>query len=259
MPTTVGNLYVGKALLDLGASINLIPLSMLRRIKEVEVRPTCITLQLVGRSIKRPYGIVEDLLVKVDKFLFLIDFVVMDIEEDVDVPLILGRPFMKTVKVIIDVDKGKLKVCVENGEVSFNVFEATKHPKGTKSCFRIDVIEEEYGKKIKNLSSPNVLLQVITKPVEELIELGDTEALTLANELDQAKEILQKVENKEDLGVENFIPEETVELKALPPHLKYSFLEGDAKKHVILSSSLIVEEERRLIEVLKLNQGAIVW
>ncbi|XP_068504354.1 uncharacterized protein [Phaseolus vulgaris] len=68
-------------------------------------QPTRMTLQLVDRSIKYPHGIVEDLLVKVDNFLFPIDFVVMDIEEDVEVPLILGRPFMKTAKVIIDVDK----------------------------------------------------------------------------------------------------------------------------------------------------------
>jgi len=129
LPITVGILYVGKALLDLSASINLIHLSILRRIGEVEVRPTCITLQLADRSINRPYGIVEDLLVKVDKFLFPIDFVMMDIEEDVDVPLIFGRPFMEAAKMIIDVDKGKLKVCVENEEVSFNVFEAMKHSK----------------------------------------------------------------------------------------------------------------------------------
>ena len=89
-----------------------------------------------------------------------------------------------------------------------------------------------------------------------MVELGDTEALALANELDQAKEITQKAENREDLGIENVVPEETLELKVLPPHLKYKFLEGDAKKHAILTSSLTVEEERRLIEVLKLNQGA---
>ena len=201
----MGNLYIGKALLDLGVSINLIPLSMLRGIGEVEVRPTCMTLQLEDRSIKRPYGIVEDLLVKVDKFLFPVDFVVMDIEEDVDVPLILGRPFMKTTKVIIDVDKGKLKVCVENEEVSFKVFEAMKHPKDTHNCFRIDVIEEECSKKMKNLSSHYVLLQVITKPAEELIELGDTETLALAKELDRAKELIQKVENRENLGVESSV------------------------------------------------------
>ena len=116
LPISVGNLYVGKALLDLGASINLISLSMLKKIGEIDVRPTRMTLQLTDRFIKHPYGVVEDLLVKVDKFLFPVDFVVMDIEEDVDVPLILGRPFMKTTKVIIDVDKGKLKVCVEDEE-----------------------------------------------------------------------------------------------------------------------------------------------
>jgi len=132
LPIIVWNLYDGNALLDLEANINLIQLSMLRRIGEVEVRPTQMTLQLANRSIKHPYGIVEDLLVKVNKFLFPVDFIVMDIEEDVDMPLIVGRPFMKTAKVIIDVDKVKLKVCVENEEVSFNVFEAMKHPKDKK-------------------------------------------------------------------------------------------------------------------------------
>ena len=171
----------------------------------------------------------EDLLVKVDKFLFSVDFVVMDIEEDVDVPLILGRPFMKIVKVIIDVDKGKLKVCVDNEEVSFNVFEAVRHPKDTKSCFRIDVIEEECGKQMKSLSNHDVLLQVITKLAEELLELSDIEALALAKKLDQAKELVQKAENREILGAKNVISEESVELKALPPHFKYSFIEENCQ------------------------------
>ena len=70
LPVTIGNLTVGIALLDLGASINLIPLSMLKKMGEVEVRPTRMTLQLADRSIKHPYGIVEDMIVKVDKFLF---------------------------------------------------------------------------------------------------------------------------------------------------------------------------------------------
>jgi len=66
--------------------------------------------------------------VKVNKFLFPVDFVVMDMEEDVEVPLILGRPFTKTARVIIDVDKGKLKVYAQDEEVSFDIFEAMKHP-----------------------------------------------------------------------------------------------------------------------------------
>nr|KYP31812.1 hypothetical protein KK1_047683 [Cajanus cajan] len=82
LPVSIDNLSVGKALLDLGASINLMPLSMLKKIGEVEVRPTRMTLQLADRSIKLPHGIVEDMIVKVDKFMFPVDFVVMDMEED---------------------------------------------------------------------------------------------------------------------------------------------------------------------------------
>ncbi|BAU01143.1 hypothetical protein VIGAN_11030900, partial [Vigna angularis var. angularis] len=87
-----------------------------------------MTLQLADRSIKYPQGVVEDVLVKVDKFLFPMDFVVMEMKEDTEIPLILGRPFMKTARVLIDVDEGKLKVRVEDEEVNFNVFEAMSHP-----------------------------------------------------------------------------------------------------------------------------------
>ena len=97
---------MGKALLDLGASTNLIPLSMIKRIREVEIRPTRMVLQLADRTIKHPYAIIEDVLVKVEKFLFLVDFVVMDMDKDSEVPLILSRPFIKTAKFFIDVDHG---------------------------------------------------------------------------------------------------------------------------------------------------------
>ncbi|XP_019433900.1 PREDICTED: uncharacterized protein LOC109340637 [Lupinus angustifolius] len=107
IPVTIGELSVGKALLDLGASINLMPMSMLKRIGDLEIKPTRMTLQLADRSVKYPYGVVEDVLVKVDGLVFPVDFVIMDIEEDKEVPLILGRPFMKTARVIIDVDDGK--------------------------------------------------------------------------------------------------------------------------------------------------------
>ena len=84
IPVTSGVLLVGKALLDLGASINLMLLSMLKRIGDLEVKPTRMTLQLADRSLKFPYGVAEDVLVKVDKFVFPVDFVIMDIEEDLE-------------------------------------------------------------------------------------------------------------------------------------------------------------------------------
>nr|KYP45535.1 hypothetical protein KK1_032951 [Cajanus cajan] len=99
------------------------PLSMLKRIGDLDVRPTRMTLKLANRSIKLPHGMVEDVLVKVDKFIFPIDFMVMDIVEDVEIPRILGKLFMKTTKVVIDVDGGKLKVRAQDEEVTFSVFE----------------------------------------------------------------------------------------------------------------------------------------
>ncbi|XP_047165398.1 uncharacterized protein LOC124834688 [Vigna umbellata] len=122
IPCTIGKLPIGKTLIDLGASINLMHLSMLKKIGDMEVKPTRMILQLVDMSIKDPYGVIEDVLVKVDKFTF-------PVEEDTEVPLILGRPFMKTARVIIDVDDGNLKVRLHDETIIFNVVEAIQHPR----------------------------------------------------------------------------------------------------------------------------------
>ncbi|XP_052729898.1 uncharacterized protein LOC108327226 [Vigna angularis] len=121
IPCTIGKLAIGKALIDLGARINLMPFSLFEKIGELELKPTRMSLQLADRSIKYPLGVVEDVLVRVDKFVFPVDFVIMEMEADVEVPLILGRPFMKTARVLIDVDDGKLKVRVED-EGEFQCF-----------------------------------------------------------------------------------------------------------------------------------------
>ncbi|XP_047171376.1 uncharacterized protein LOC124839559 [Vigna umbellata] len=90
IPCTIGELVVGRALIDLGASINLMPFSMFKKIEGVELKPTRMTLQLVDMYLKYPNGVVEDVLVKEEKILFLVDFFTMKMEEDGDVPLILG-------------------------------------------------------------------------------------------------------------------------------------------------------------------------
>ena len=96
-------------LCDLGASINLMPLSIFRRLGLGKARPTTVTFQLPNRSPKHPRGVIEDVLVKVDKFIFRANFIVLDMEEDKEIPIILGRPFLATDKVIIDVQRGELK------------------------------------------------------------------------------------------------------------------------------------------------------
>ena len=83
IPCSIRAVSVGKTTIDLGASINLMPLSMCRRIGNLEIMPTRMTLQLADHSITRPYGVVEDVLVKVQQFTFNVDFVITDIEDDV--------------------------------------------------------------------------------------------------------------------------------------------------------------------------------
>ncbi|XP_031268653.1 uncharacterized protein LOC116127129 [Pistacia vera] len=92
-----------KVLCDLGVSINLLPFSVFKKLGIREVNPTTISLQFVDRSIKHPRGIIEDVLVKVDKFIFLADFFVLDMEEDKEIPLVLGRPFLAAGRALIDV------------------------------------------------------------------------------------------------------------------------------------------------------------
>ena len=96
IPCTIGNAIFERALCDFGSIINLMPLSIFKRLGLGEARPTTVTLQLADRSLKHPRGIVEDVLVKVDKFIFPSDFIVFDMEEDKEIPIILGRPFLAT-------------------------------------------------------------------------------------------------------------------------------------------------------------------
>ena len=96
IPCIIGSYEFGKALCDYGANINFMPLSMVRRLSLWELTPTTMSLQMVDRLMAQPEGILEDVLVKVGKFIFLVDFIVIDIEEDKHIPLMLGRPFLAT-------------------------------------------------------------------------------------------------------------------------------------------------------------------
>lgn len=109
-----------KVLYDLDVSINLMPLSVFKPLGIGAVRPTTITLQLAE-------GKIEDVVVKVDKFIFLANFIILDDEADIEVPIILGRPFLATGQMPIDVKKRELSMQVNKEKVVFNVFNAMKY------------------------------------------------------------------------------------------------------------------------------------
>ena len=123
---TIRNHEFGKALCDSDANIILMPLSIVRRLSLGELTPTKMTLQMENRSMAQLKGILEDLLVKAGKFIFPMDFVVIDIEEDEKIPLLLGRPLLATEVAMIDVKKGELTLIVGTEEVHFNLNQSLK-------------------------------------------------------------------------------------------------------------------------------------
>ena len=122
IPCISGEHTFNKALCDLGASINLMPLSMAKNMNLGEITPTTLSLQMTGRSMTSPKGIIEDVLIKVGKFIFLVDFVLLHMEEDVKVPLILGRPFLATSQALIDVESGELTLSVGDDKVRLSIY-----------------------------------------------------------------------------------------------------------------------------------------
>ncbi|XP_056688586.1 uncharacterized protein [Spinacia oleracea] len=132
IPCHIGALFIDKC--DLGASVSVIPLSIYKKLNMGELKCTTITLQMDDHSIKYPLGVLEDVPVRVGKFYILVDFVVLDIAEDNQISIILGRLFLHTTGEIIDVKKGKLTLTVVDDKVTFNLSHEMKNPMQEVSC-----------------------------------------------------------------------------------------------------------------------------
>ena len=128
IPCKIGDADMGKALCDYGASINLMPLSVAQRLSFGELTPTAITLQMADRTLAHSEGILEDVLIKLRKFVFPVDFVVIIMKKDKQVPLLLRRPFLATGAALIDVKKGELTLKVGDEAVHFNLNHSLKQP-----------------------------------------------------------------------------------------------------------------------------------
>nr|GEV25951.1 reverse transcriptase domain-containing protein [Tanacetum cinerariifolium] len=145
------------ALADLGASINLMPLFVWNKLSFPDLSPTCMTLELVDRSISHPVGVVEDVFVKVGTFHFPADFVVVDFDADPRVPLILEISFLKTERALINVFKGELTLRVGKEAINFNLDQTSRYSANYNdmTANRIDVIDmdcEEYSQEVLGFS-----------------------------------------------------------------------------------------------------------
>ena len=221
------------------------PLSIFRKLRLRKGNPTAVTLQLADRSLTHPRGIIEDVLVKVDKFIFSTDFIVLDMEEDKEVPIILGKPFLSTSRAIIDVQKGELKLRVQDEEMTFYVFNAIKHPMESESCFKVDIVEAIVSTQKDHIN-----------PLETSLIYGDYPDIVYdeANEYVLWMDSFRKNKQMyfESLGSSPSRPISSIEKppileeKPLPSHLRYAYLGESSTLPVIILSYLSQVEEEKL-------------
>ncbi|XP_050875056.1 uncharacterized protein LOC127078666 [Lathyrus oleraceus] len=229
IPCTIGDRSFKKDLIDLGTSMSLMPLSIYKRLGIGKVQDTLITLQFTDHSVKRPYGVVEDVLVKIDKFVFLVDFVILEMPKDKEILLILGRPFLETGSQHIEVidqmvlkenPLGEHKLPLER-VLSLSIFEDTR--------------------------------EVDDKEMEVLTLMATQQPFKGSRSLRWENLREPQVEEKKDET------KKVVELKQLPDNLKYVFLDPERKWPAIISSHLEVSQEDKLVKVLKKHKSAMGW
>ncbi|XP_050890639.1 uncharacterized protein LOC127096060 [Lathyrus oleraceus] len=126
VPCTIKDITFKKVVIDSGASVSLMPLSIYQRLGIGNISDTRTNLKFADHSIKNAYGITEDVLVTIEEFSFLVDFVIIDIPEDEETPIILGRSFLRASRCNFDIDHGTLTLKVYDDEITLNVIENMK-------------------------------------------------------------------------------------------------------------------------------------
>ncbi|KAM1366763.1 hypothetical protein ACFX2H_000296 [Malus domestica] len=284
IPCVIGNTKFEHAMLDLGASINVMPYSIYASMNLGELKNDGVIIQLADRSNAYPKGVLEDVLVQVNDLVVPADFYVLEMEDSshsTSLPILLGRPFMKTARTKIDVFKGTLTMEFDRDVIDFNISESIKYPKDDHSCFAIDVFDvlaQDYLDSLERdplettivhgvgLNKPKAAIEhthgknddaYAVPPSAEIEEMVAT--------LESLPQHLGKAPNPIPIPVStnkllpSVIQAPVLELKPLLDHLKYVYLGDDETLPVIVSSSLTALKEEKLIQVLKEHKMAIGW
>nr|GFB28201.1 reverse transcriptase domain-containing protein [Tanacetum cinerariifolium] len=248
------------------------PLSIWKKLYLPELTSTQMILEHADRSTTRPASIAEDVFVKVGKFHFPTDFIVVDYVVDPRVPLILGRPFLRTRRASIDVYGEELTFRVNDESITFKVGQTSKYSyNDAKSINRIDVIDvacHEYVQERGDFILEEIEACLTSKSIPPGI--NDTD-LDLEGDIHLLEELLNNDPSLSPLPPKELNVEETktvkssidkppeLKLKKLPSHLEYVFLDGVDKLPVIIAKELKDEEKSALLEVLKSYKRAIAW
>jgi len=236
----IGEHKIEKALLDLEASVNLLPYSVFQSLNLGELKPTSVTLLLTDRSVKVLRAIVKDVLVQVDKFIYPVDFIVLDtqpVEACNLIPVILGYSFLATSNALINCRDRVMKLSFENITLEMNIFNICKQPEYDNDLQEVDFIETKID------------------------ESNDLQMVYFQEEL-KANSWRPKIEELPPRSIESIplnVQPPKLDLKSLPFNLKYSFLEENETFPVIISSRLNAHQEGKLLQTLKMHKNALVW
>ncbi|RDX79907.1 hypothetical protein CR513_39608, partial [Mucuna pruriens] len=277
IPCTIGDCTFTDAMLDVGASINVMPTSIYKSLNFGDLEPTGMTIQLANRSVVQPLGVFEDVLVQANELIFPADFYVLDMEDETSRKgsnLILGRSFLMTSKIKIDVHAGTLSMEFSDTLVQFNIFEAMKHPTEDHSLLGIDLIDElvEECLQLGSSSEDN------SNFAEDTDSIGCLGSITEEANKDEVWEVHNLSDSKDDnTDLANLMPSPIhvgqpdpkvsndnsssppppMELKPLPSHLKYAYLDPEQQLPIIIASNLRREQEDKLLNVLRQHKKAI--
>ncbi|CAN6562542.1 unnamed protein product [Malus baccata var. baccata] len=283
IPCVIGNTRFESAMLDLGASINVMPYSIYASMNLGALKNDGVIIQLADRSNAYPKGVLEDVLVQVNHLVFPTDFYVLEMDESdhaPSLPILLGRPFMKTARTKIDVYR-TLSMEFDGEVVNFNLSDSIKYPSEDHSCFSIDIIDSLAQGYLDDLND-DALEKVITRgmelktkgtyssvthdihglghavpPSEDLIEV--VAALESSPKLDGKYTTRESIPISTNKLLPSIIQAPILELKPLPSHLKYIFLGENETLPAIISSSFTTQEEEKLLRVLKEFKSALGW
>ncbi|XP_052172191.1 uncharacterized protein LOC127788119 [Diospyros lotus] len=292
IPCTIGNLQFYNAMLDLGASINVMPKSVYSSLQAGAgtLTSTGVVVQLANRSTAYPEGVLEDVLVKVKDFIFPADFYVLNMEDDRTpghAPLILGRPFLKTARTIINVHKGTLSMEFAGNTIQFNIIDAMKYPLEDHSALHvnfIDLMVEKACVELYSLESEFPTIHDFTddmhcpqshdrlskcnacSEIDEFLSIVDSApSHTISDSHVPPIEEVSVVENVVQVGgnISRLVPSiqqpPTLECKPLPENLKYAYLADGDKLPVIIADNLQPDQEEKLLNLLKQHKRAIGW
>ncbi|GKA69779.1 putative nucleotidyltransferase, ribonuclease H [Tanacetum coccineum] len=242
IPCIIGQSGTMKALADLGASISLMSYSMFLRLNLGELKPTRMCIELANKTTQFPKGIAENVVVKIDKFVFPVDFVIFYMEEDHRIPIILGRPFLATTHAMIDVSNKKISFKVGKEIITFNLEKSMRFSPSVKDTYHsADIIDLSILENIKEIFTPTDVNSIV--PI-----------------IYHLSKITEDYDNPTLFATDSkYEKEPNPKLKELPPHIEYAFMEDNYELLVIISSLLSSQEKKLLLEVLTKHKKALAW